>query len=83
MNKMEQLKNIFKEKKYVFINVDTTTNNKNNANINLPMEYKATIYENAQGMIFIRILGANDRTIFRKTSKNLDDIIKCLNDYMI
>jgi hypothetical protein len=83
MYKMEQLKNIFKEKKYVFINIDTITNNKNNANINLPMEYKATIYENAQGMIFIRILGANDRTIFRKTSKNLDDIIKVLNDYMI
>ena len=57
--------------------------NKNNANINLPMEYKATIYENAQGMIFIRILDANNKTIFRKTSKNLDDIIKVLNVYMI
>jgi hypothetical protein len=83
MYKIEQLKNIFKEKKYVFINIDTVTNNKNNVNINLPMEYKATIYENVQGMIFIRILGANDKAIFRKTSKNLDDIIKVLNDYMI
>jgi hypothetical protein len=80
MNKLEQLKNIFKEKKYVFVNVDTE---KKDANVNLPMEYKATIYENAQGMIFIRILGTNDKTIFRKTSKNIDDIIKVLNDYMI
>jgi hypothetical protein len=80
MNKLEQLKNIFKEKKYVFVNVDTE---KKDANVNLPMEYKATIYENAQGMIFIRILGANDKTIFRKTSKNIDDIIKVLNVYMI
>lgn len=79
MNKMEQLKNILKEKRYVFVNVETA---EADVNINLPMEYKATIYENVQGMIFIRILDANDRTIYRKTSKNLDDIIKVLNDYI-
>ncbi len=73
---INRLVKILKEKKYVFVNIENSEES-----ISLPMKYKATIYENIQGLIYIKILDKNDKTIFRKTSKNIDDIIEVLNSY--
>ena len=78
-NKINLLKQILSEKKYVFINIE---NAKTDANINLPMEYKVTIYENIQGLMTMKIFNKNDRVILRKTSKDINSIIKIISDYI-
>ena len=78
-NKIDLLKQILSERKYVFINIE---NAEADVNIDLPMEYKATIYENTQGLMTMKIFNKNDKVIFRKTSKDIDSIIKIISDYI-
>ena len=78
-NKINLLKQILSERKYVFINIE---NAEVDVNIDLPMEYKVTIYKNIQGLMTMKIFNKNDRVIFRKTSKDVDSIIKIISDYI-
>ena len=78
-NKINLLKQILSERKYAFINIE---NAEVDVNIDLPMEYKVTIYKNIQGLMTMKIFNKNDRVIFRKTSKDIDSIIKIINDYI-
>ena len=78
-NKINLLKQILSERKYVFINIE---NAEVDVNIDLPMEYKVTIYKNIQGLMTMKIFNKNDRVIFRKTSKDIDSIIKIISDYI-
>ena len=78
-NKINLLKQILNERKYVFINIE---NAEVDVNIDLPMEYKVTIYKNIQGLMTMKIFNKNDRVIFRKTSKDIDSIIKIISDYI-
>ena len=78
-NKINLLKQILSERKYAFINIE---NAEVDVNIDLPMEYKVTIYKNIQGLMTMKIFNKNDRVIFRKTSKDIDSIIKIISDYI-
>ena len=78
-NKINLLKQILSERKYAFINIE---NAEADVNIDLPMEYKVTIYKNIQGLMTMKIFNKNDRVICRKTSKDTDSIIKIINDYI-
>ena len=78
-NKINLLKQILNKRKYAFINIE---NAEVDVNIDLPMEYKVTIYKNIQGLMTMKIFNKNDRVIFRKTSKDIDSIIKIINDYI-
>ena len=78
-NKINLLKQILNKRKYAFINIE---NAETDVNIDLPMEYKVTIYKNIQGLMTMKIFNKNDRVIFRKTSKDIDSIIKIISDYI-
>lgn len=78
-NKINLLKQILNKRKYVFINIE---NAEADVNLYLPMEYKVTIYKNIQGLITMKIFNKNDRVISRKTSKDIDSIIKIISDYI-
>ena len=78
-NKINLLKQILNKRKYAFINIE---NAETDVNIDLPMEYKVTIYKNIQGLMTMKIFNKNDRVIFRKTSKDIDFIIKVISDYI-
>ena len=78
-NKINLLKQILSERKYAFINIE---NAEVDVNIDLPMEYKVTIYKNIQGLMTMKIFNKNDRVIFRKTSKDIDSITKIISDYI-
>ena len=78
-NKINLLKQILSERKYAFINIE---NAEVDVNIDLPMEYKVTIYKNIQGLMTMKIFNKNDRVVFRKTSKDINSIIKIISDYI-
>ena len=78
-NKINLLKQILNKRKYAFINIE---NAEVDVNIDLPMEYKVTIYKNIQGLMTMKIFNKNDKVIFRKTSKDINSIIKIISDYI-
>lgn len=78
-NKINLLKQILNKRKYAFINIE---NAEVDVNIDLPMEYKVTIYKNIQGLMTMKIFNKNDRVVFRKTSKDINSIIKIISDYI-
>ena len=75
----KSIKQILSKRKYAFINIE---NAEVDVNIDLPMEYKVTIYKNIQGLMTMKIFNKNDRVICRKTSKDIDSIIKIISDYI-